>query len=43
MAINVIKKKDNNKKEAKAKTPAKAAVAIAIATFKVDNIYKNNT
>ena len=42
IAINAIKKKDNNKEKAKARIPAKAAIAIAAATFKAGNIYEDN-
>ena len=42
IVINAIKKKDNNKKEAKAKTLAKVIATIAAATFEVGDIYKNN-
>jgi len=41
-AINAIKKEDNNKEKAKAKPPAEAIAAIAAATLKAGNIYKND-
>ena len=43
ITINVIKKKDNNKKEAKIRTFAKATAIIVAATFKVNDIYKDDT
>ena len=42
MAINAIKKKDNNKEEAEARIPAKAVAVIAVVILKAGNIYKDN-
>ena len=42
MAINAIKKENDDKKKAKARTPAEAAVAIVAAAFKAGNIYKDD-
>ena len=42
MVINAIKKEDNDKKEAEVRILTKAAIAIAIATFKAGNIYGND-
>ena len=43
IAINAIKKKDNNKKEAEARTFAEAIVIIAIVIFEASDIYKDDT
>ena len=42
ITINVIKKKNNDKKEAKAKIPAEAIATIAAVVFKTGDIYKDN-
>ena len=43
MIINIVKEKDDDKEEAEVRIPAEVAAAIAVATFKVSDIYKNDT